>query len=41
MRVDVNGFKERGHVTVSGLFTDDEVAAYRQHYMEMRRAGNL
>ena len=39
MRVDVNGFKERGHVTVSGLFTDDEVAAYRQHFMEMRRAG--
>ena len=39
MRVDVNGFKECGHVTVSGLFTDDEVAAFRKHYMEMRPAG--
>lgn len=40
MRVDVKGFKERGHVTVSGLFSDREVLALRQHYMQMRQAGS-
>lgn len=40
MPVDVKGFKERGHVIVSGLFTDSEVAELRQHYMDMRHAGS-
>lgn len=39
MQVDVKGFKERGYVNVSGLFSEDEVAAYREHFMVMRRAG--
>jgi len=41
MQVDVGGFQERGYVTVSGLFNDDEVARYRQHYMAMRRSGSF
>lgn len=40
MQVDVQGFKERGCVTVSGLFTDAEVAAYREHFMDMRHSGS-
>ncbi|MCY4073095.1 MAG: phytanoyl-CoA dioxygenase family protein [Chloroflexi bacterium] len=40
MRVDVKGFQEHGHVIASGLFTGGEVAAFREHYMGMRRAGS-
>lgn len=40
MRVDVKGFQDRGHVIVSDLFTEAEVAAFREHYMDMRRAGS-
>lgn len=39
MQVDVQSFRDRGCVTVSGLFTEDEVSRYRQHYMDMRRNG--
>ncbi len=39
MRVDVGAFKEQGYVTVSGLFSTEEVAQYRQHFMDMRRQG--
>ena len=41
MRVDVKGFKDRGHVTVSGLFSAEEVAGFRQHYMDMRHSGSF
>ena len=41
MNVDAQGFWERGCVTVSGLFSDDEVDALRQHYMDMRRDGSF
>ena len=40
MQVDVKGFEERGYVNVSGLFSEDEVAANREHFMVMRRAGS-
>lgn len=39
MTVDVQHFEENGHVIVSGLFSDEEVAAYREHYMELRHNG--
>ena len=39
MQVDVKSFKELGCVTVSGLFSEEEVARFRQHYMDMRRNG--
>ena len=39
MQVDVQGFSEQGYVTVSGMFSADEVASYRQHYMDLRAAG--
>ena len=39
MQVDVRGFEERGCVTASGLFTNDEVATYRRHFMDMRHNG--
>ena len=38
--VDVQGFWQRGCVTVSGLFSDAEVASYRQHFMDMRDKGD-
>ena len=37
MQADVRSFQERGYAIVSGLFSDDDVAAYREHYMQMRR----
>ena len=37
MQVDVQGFQEQGYAIVSGLFSDEETAAYRQHYMDMRK----
>lgn len=40
MKVDVRGYREQGHVTVSGLFSEEEVAQFRQHYMEMRQSGS-
>ncbi|MCY4147543.1 MAG: phytanoyl-CoA dioxygenase family protein [Chloroflexi bacterium] len=40
MQVDVQAFQERGCVAVSGLFSDDEVARYRQHFMDMRQNGS-
>ncbi len=40
MRVDVRAYKERGHLTVSGLFSDAEVTRFRQHYMHMRHSGS-
>lgn len=39
MIVDTQHFQEHGHVTVSGIFSDEEVAMYREHYMDMRRSG--
>ena len=41
MQVDVQAFQDRGCVTVSGLFSDAEVDALRQHYMAMRRSGSF
>ena len=41
MQVDAQGFQERGYTTVSGLFSDDEVGRYRQHYMDMRENGDF
>lgn len=32
-------YAENGYVVVSGLFTDEEVAFYREHYMALRRHG--
>ncbi len=32
-------FDEHGYVLVRGLFTPEEVAAYRDHYMQLRAAG--
>jgi len=32
-------FRQRGCVVLRGLFSDDEVAGYRQHYMDMRHSG--
>ncbi len=40
MQVDVQSFRERGHVTVSGLFSGAEVERFRDHYMEMRHSGS-
>ncbi|MDQ2732309.1 MAG: phytanoyl-CoA dioxygenase family protein [Armatimonadota bacterium] len=34
-----NLYKEDGYVVVKGLFSPDEVASYREHYMELRRKG--
>ncbi len=39
MQVDAQSFDKLGYVTVSGMFSDAEVASYRQHYMDMRAAG--
>lgn len=39
MKVDTQQFDEKGHVIVSGLFSDDEVVMYRDHFMEMRQSG--
>jgi len=33
-------YQDNGYVVVSGLFTDDEVAAYREHYMALRKHGS-
>lgn len=32
-------FHKHGHVIVSGLFSDEEVSMYRDHYMDMRHSG--
>jgi phytanoyl-CoA hydroxylase len=32
-------YRENGYVVVAGLFTPDEVARYREHYMTLRRHG--
>ncbi len=32
-------FAQNGYAVVSGLFSDDEVARYREHYMALRRHG--
>ncbi len=40
MQVDVRGFQEQGYVVVSGLFSDKEVANYREHYMDMRKGSH-
>jgi len=34
-------FDEAGFVVVRGLFTPEEVAFYREHYMQMRENGNV
>ena len=36
----VEEFKQKGHTTARGLFSAEEVARYRQHYMDLRAAGN-
>jgi phytanoyl-CoA hydroxylase len=33
-------YQDNGYVVVSGLFSDDEVAAYRDHYMTLRKHGS-
>lgn len=33
-------FEEHGYVVVEGLFTDEEVEQYREHYMTLRRHGS-
>ena len=33
-------YQENGYVVVKGLFSPDEVASYRDHYMELRAKGN-
>ena len=40
MQVNVQDFDALGYVTVSGMFSQEEVARYRQHYMDMRAAGD-
>jgi len=40
MQVDVRGFQEQGYVIVSGLFSAEEVASYRQHYMDLRQGSH-
>ena len=35
----VNFFNENGYVIAPGVFSPDEVALFRQHYMELRAAG--
>ena len=40
MPVDVQGFQDQGHVTVSGLFSDEDLTRLRQHYMDMRHSGS-
>ena len=32
-------FQDKGYVLVRGLFSAEEVAAYRQHYMDLRQVG--
>ena len=32
-------FQSNGYVVVSGLFSDDEVAGFREHYMTLRKSG--
>ena len=32
-------YHENGYVVVAGLFAQDEVAGYREHYMTLRRRG--
>ena len=32
-------YQDNGYVVVSGLFSDDEVAGYREHYMTLRQSG--
>ena len=34
-------YQQQGYVVVPGLFTAEEVAVYRQHYMDMRASGPL
>lgn len=34
-------YQKQGYVVVRGLFTADEVAQYKQHYMDMRASGPL
>lgn len=36
----VEQFEERGYTIARGLFSPDEVAHYREHYMELRAAGS-
>ena len=33
-------YQDNGYVVVAGLFSDDEVAAYRDHYMTLRKHGS-
>ena len=39
MQVDTKFFEDNGYLIVSGLFSDDEVTSYIDHYMDMRRSG--
>jgi phytanoyl-CoA hydroxylase len=39
-QANVQEYKRKGYVVVRQLFTPEEVAHYREHYMEMRRAGS-
>ncbi len=39
MQVDVNFFQENGYLVVSGLFSDEEVQGYIDHFMHMRHNG--
>ena len=36
---DVRRFQETGYVIASGLFNQEEVQSYREHFMQMRAAG--
>lgn len=36
----VQEFERKGYATVPGLFSPEEVAEYREHYMELRAAGS-
>ncbi len=37
--IDTANFNQNGYTVVSGLFSDEEVASYRKHYMDMRQNG--
>lgn len=36
---DVRRFQETGYVIARGLFSQEEIASYREHFMQMRAAG--
>ena len=36
---DVRRFQQTGYVVARGLFSQEEVESYREHFMQMRAAG--